>query len=345
MINKEYCMSSYLAFRYIEKNDCDFKEGLKHKLSPITSQDKIVYINGSDDIDAEIGLTLNNKSTKKLGLLLSGGMDSAILASYMRGQNAYTFRFLNGDFMREELNRAEYYANKYELNLKYVDINWSVVDKNLDKLMISKGAPVHSIEPQLLEAAILAKKDGVEELVIGDASDYNFGGMDKLLSRDWTIDQFINRYVFLDPKLVLANHEDIRYVFERYRQENDKIDYLKFMEDVCNTESYGSYDNAFSVAEMPYIDPYCNLRMLKPLDLKRIRNGESKYLIRELFSKKYPEIPIPNKVPMPRPVDYYFKDWNGPTRSEFKSNLDMRMFDGNQRWQLYCLERFLNLIF
>ena len=28
---------------------------------------------------------------------------------------------------------------------------------------------------------------------------------------------------------------------------------------------------------------------------------------------------------------------------EFKENLNMDIFTGNQRWQLYCLEKFLNL--
>ena len=101
--------------------------------------------------------------------------------------------------------------------------------------------------------------------------------------------------------------------------------------------------NVFEMLSMPYIDPYANLKMGEPLDLKRVRNGEPKYLIRELFSMKYPNIEVPNKVPMPRPVDFYFADWQGPTRPEFKKNLDMNKFTGNQKWQLYCLERFLNI--
>ena len=79
------------------------------------------------------------------------------------------------------------------------------------------------------------------------------------------------------------------------------------------------------------------------LDLNRVRNGEPKYLIRELMAKKYPEIPVPNKVPMPRPVDSYFKTWEAPTRHEFKKNLDMNKFTGNQKWQMYCLEKFLDM--
>jgi hypothetical protein len=61
-----------------------------------------------------------------------------------------------------------------------------------------------------------------------------------------------------------------------------------------------------------------------------------------LADMKYPDYPVPEKVPMPRPVDLYFKDWQGPTRPEFRENLDMAGFTGNQKWLLWCLERFLN---
>ena len=83
--------------------------------------------------------------------------------------------------------------------------------------------------------------------------------------------------------------------------------------------------------------------MADELDLHRVRNGEPKYLIRELMKKKYPEIPVPNKNPMPRPVDSYFKEWAGPRRPEFKKDLDMSKFTGNQKWQMYCLEKFLEM--
>lgn len=131
------------------------------------------------------------------------------------------------------------------------------------------------------------------------------------------------------------------YLFERYRKGND-IDFLSFMDDVFSIESSSSYLNAFGVADMPYYDPYAKLKMIDELDLCRIRNGESKYLIRGLFRKKYPEIPVPDKVPMPRPVDDYFKNWEGPTRPEFRKDIDIRKYSGNQKWQMWCLERFLN---
>ena len=45
-----------------------------------------------------------------------------------------------------------------------------------------------------------------------------------------------------------------------------------------------------------------------------------------------------------RPMDVWMKEWKGPERLEFLDNLDIGQFSGEQKWLLYCLERFLNLI-
>jgi len=334
-------MSSYLALRYIEDDSKDFFDNMHHCLLDMIPDDERLIVSSADDIDFEISRQLEAYKDKRKGLLLSGGMDSAILASYLTGSDAYTFRFLGGEFQKEELERAEYYARYYGLRLHYVDINFNTVEGNIDIVMASKQAPVHSIEPQLYQAATQAKQDGIELLIIGDGSDYVFGGMDKLLSRDWTFDEFVNRYIYIDPRKVLKESFNMNYLFEKYRV-NEKIDFLKFMEDIATEESYDSYANAFLAAKMPYFDPYARLKMSEPIDLSRVRKGESKYWIRELMKKKYPDIPVPNKNPMPRPVDAYFKNWKGPTRPEFIENLNMTEFTGNQKWQLWCLERFLN---
>lgn len=344
MIDKKYCMSSYMAFRYIEKEDMDFYPGMHHSnIVPIPDNQRTL-VHTSDEIDREIGTQMEQFADKKKGILLSGGMDSAIVASYLCGADAYTFRFLGGDYQKEELERAEYYAEYYGLNLHYVDISWDTVISHLEPVMKAKAAPVHSIEPQILQAALQAKADGIEIMFVGESSDLIFGGMDGLLSKDWTFDEFMNRYIFTNPEDVLVEPESMQYLFERYRMDGDKIDFLKFMDDVFSIESSSSYLNAFAVADMSYFDPYARLKMADELDLYRVRHGEPKYLIRELMHKKYPEIPVPNKVPMPRPVDFYFKDWEGPSRPEFKKGLDMRKFTGNQKWQMWCLERFLNLM-
>lgn len=342
MVDKRYCMSSYLAFRYIERDDVDFFEGMHHhNITPVTDEKRVLVSNASD-IDVEIRNQLEQFKNMRKGVMLSGGMDSAIVASYLSGSDAYTFRFLNGEFQQEELKRAEYYAKYYDLNLHYVDINWQTVEKYIDLVMESKCAPVHSIEPQIYKAALQAKADGIEIMFVGESSDLIFGGMDQLLGRDWTFDDFMHRYIFTDPKDVLVEPVSMQNVFERYRKGNG-IDYLKFMDDIFSIESSSSYLNAFKLANLPYYDPYAVLKMSEPLDLERVRNGEPKYLIRSLMAMRYPDIPVPNKVPMPRPVDYYFKDWKGPLRKEFRNDIDIDRLSGNQKWQLWCLERFLNI--
>ena len=343
MVDKKYCMSSYMAFRYIEDANKNFYEGGYHKNITPVPDDQRILVHTVEDIDREIAKQMEKFKDKKKGIMLSGGMDSAIVASYLRGADAYTFRFLGGEFQKEELARAEYYAKYYGLNLHYVDINWDTVIAHLEPVMKAKCAPVHSIEPQILQAALQAKADGIEMMFVGESSDLIFGGMDGLLAKDWTFDEFVERYTFTKPEEVLVEPESMNYLFERYRRE-DMIDFLTFMDDVYSIESPSSYFNAFAVAEMPYYDPYARLKMADELDLHRVRHGEPKYLIRELMSKKYPEIPVPNKTPMPRPVDKYFNNWGGPKRPEFKTDIDISKFTGNQKWQMYCLEQFLNMI-
>lgn len=341
MVDKKYCMSSYLAFRFIEKNGVDFFEGLRHKDTKPPQGDEFVYVYSADELDEKIKekFAALEKSGQKLGIMLSGGMDSACLASYMRGCDAYTMRFLGGKWQQEELSRAEYYAKLYDLKLHYVDISWEDVEKYLPVVVQHKNEPVHSIEPQIYKACLQAKNDGVEKIIFGECADSNFGGLDKLLSRDWGYEEFIDWFMFLDPRKVLRDPADVRYVFEPFKR-GDGIDYIGFMRKVYLAESAKSYENVSATIGVDFFYPYQGITT--ELDLRRIRSGDSKYLVRDLFRKKYPGYPVPEKNPMPRPVDQYFADWKGPERKEFLPDLDMGQFSGNQKWQMWCLEWFLN---
>ncbi len=345
MINKDFCLSSYIAYRYIYKEEYDFYDGMKHTLYRAIPLNERIKVKTSNDIDNQIKKQFDElyKKYNKIGILLSGGQDSAILASYLKpGSNAYTFCTNLSNVYDEELERSKKYCEKYQLNQVMVDISFDDYKEYSPIVMKTKCAPVHSIEPQIYKAAIMAKENGDELVIVGESSDLVFGGMDKLLAKDWGFDEFVKRYTFLDPKLVLANPIDVGDLFEQYRLPNNKIDFMKFMDDVFAIESSSSYLNAFNTANIDYYDPYAKLIMSEPLDLNRVRNGEAKYLIRELFAKKYPEIPVPEKKPMPRPVDAIFKDWSGPIRPEFRKDIPMNELSGNQKWQLWCAEEFLN---
>lgn len=347
MIDKDYCLSSYIAFRYIWKDGVDFAEGLQHENSRPTPLAERIPVASAKVIDLEIQRQIDALYEKfdNVGILLSGGMDSANLASYLKpGSHAYTFTAEGTSIFNADEQRASKYCAKWGLQHHFVGINFDDFKALTPIVMKSKCGPVHSIEPQIYKAAMQAKADGVDAMIIGDGADYVFGGMNKLLSKDWSYDDFIKRYISLDPELVLTHPVYVYEPFEKFKGENGTIDFLGFMDDLCTNESYSSYMNAFKSAGMPYVDPYEILIMSEPLDLERIRNGEPKYLIRDLYAMNYPELPIPDKIPMPRPVDMIFKDWEGPKRPEFRQDIPMDQLTGNQKWQLWCAELFLNMI-
>ena len=348
MVDKDFCLSSYMAFRYTYKEGVDFAEGMCHRnFEPIPDNMKIA-VRTAYDIDKKIQQDFDelNEKYKKIGILLSGGMDSAVLASYMKsGSNAYTFVSRQSEVFDADIMRSKEYSEKFGLNQVLIDITFDDYKEFTPIVMKQKCGPVHSIEPQIFKAAKQAQSDGVELMIIGDGAVYVFGGMDQLLSKDWKYDEFVQRYISLDPNLVLTHPVYVYEPFEKYRIGDGGVDFLGFMDDLCTNESYSSYMNAFKASGLPYFDPYENLIMAEPKDLQRIRNGESKYLIRELYKMKYPEREIPNKIPMPRPVDMIFKDWEGPKRSEFRKDIPMSRLSGNQKWQLWCAELFLNLVF
>lgn len=346
MTNKDFCLSSYIAFRYIWKDGMDFAEGFQHKnYLPVDDKNRIP-VKTSADIDREIQRQFDELYAKydHIGILLSGGMDSANLATYLKpGSHAYTFNSASGEF-DADVERAKTYCKKLQLQHHLIDITLSDYEQYTPIVMRHKFAPVHSIEPQIYKAAEIARQDGVQLMIVGESADLIFGGMDKLISPEWTFEGFVKRYTFLDPSLVLTNPVDQSELYERYRTGDNAIDFMRFMDDVFAVESSGSYLNAFGAAWMPYYDPYAKLVMSDPLDMQRVRNGEPKYLVRGLYAMKYPDLEIPFKIPMPRPVDAIFKNWAGPTRPEFRKDIPMDQLTGNQKWQLWCAEQFLNML-
>ena len=343
MTNKDFCLSSYIAFRYIWRADMEFADGLHHKLIQLIPDEERIPVASANDIDREIQKQFDSlyELFPNIGILLSGGMDSAILASYLHeGSHAYTFTANGTAVFDADQERAAQYCRKFGLKHHLVDISFDDYKTITPIVMKTKCAPVHSIEPQIYKAAQMAIADGVDLIIVGESSDLIFGGMDKLLAKDWRFDEFVKRYTFLEPELVLTNPVSQLALFEQYRQ-GEYIDFMRFMDEVFSVESSSSYLNAFDTANLPYYDPYARLIMRDELDLNRVRNGEPKYLIRNLYAMKYPENQIPDKIPMPRPVDFIFRDWEGPKRPEFRQDIPMQNLTGNQKWQLWCAEQFL----
>ena len=284
------------------------------------------------------------KGKKKIALALSGGIDSAILAKFVpKGTIAYTFKcVVPGTEVTNEVPRAAEYAKECGLEHRVVEIRWEDFEEYAPELMKHKGAPIHSIEVQIYKAAKQAKEDGCDIFIFGETADCIYGGHSDLLSRDYTFGEFVDRWTFVQPYKVLKNFV---YPLEPYKRyvKNGKVDTPRFLTFFETKASYNSYTNACELAGIEFCAPYAHSIMTDPLDLERVRNGENKYLVREVFKKLYMGWDIPDKVPMPRPVNEWFKNWIGPLRPEFWPNCHLPM-NGDQRWMIYALEQFLNIV-
>lgn len=121
-VDKEYCMSSYLCFRYVANKDIIFKEGICHKDHEQVSNDDKRACRTAEDIDRNIKGIFDSIDLSKAAIFLSGGMDSAILASYMpKGTKAYTARCV-AETAIDETERARQYCEIYGLEHIIVDV-------------------------------------------------------------------------------------------------------------------------------------------------------------------------------------------------------------------------------
>ena len=342
-VDRDFCMSSYLMFRYVFDPRKSFSaskkpviEDISFPRTPIKTSDELLSI-----LKAKVEAACYDG---KAALALSGGMDSAILAKFMpEGSTAYTFRcVIPGKQVADETPKAIPVAEACRLNHKIVDITWEDQSGAAEELMRHKGAPIHSIESQIFKAAKQAKADGFDKFILGENADIIYGGMDGLISKDWSTAEFIERYSYILPYKVLRRPMILTEPFNEFSVDG-KIDGHDFINKYFRQEALGTYTNACETADVKFIGPYSETNWIEPIDYSRIRSGQSKYVIREAFAKLYPNVEPHNKTPMPRPMNEWMADWKGPTRSEFIPHCTDSM-TGDQKWMVYCLERFLNLL-
>ena len=216
-----------------------------------------IPINNSFELESYLSKRIGKVSKDKTALALSGGIDSAILAKFMpRGSVAYTFKcVVPGVKVTDEVPAAARYAAECGLKHKVVEIYWEDFERYSDQLMIKKGAPIHSIEVQIYKASLQAKADGFDSVVFGEAADAVYGGLSNLLSKDWKIGDFIQRYSFLLPYYVLKNPEMPIEPIKKWETDGI-IDPHLFISNVFIQESVASYLNAAELAGIQMVLPY-----------------------------------------------------------------------------------------
>ena len=343
--NLRYCMSSFLMYRTVVDRTKSFSDNFPPFYRPFPADRRSIC--DSDALLAYLREAIAAKTKgKKCALALSGGIDSAILLTMMPEDTiTYTFKcIVPGKEVTDETPRAREYLAwaRPELLHRVVPVCWEDMESMIDPLMRHKGSPTHSIEVQIYKAARQAKEDGCDMMIFGETADCIYGGHSDLLSRDYTVGEFADRWSFVKPWHVL---KDPRLVMEPFRQfaEDGAVNVPAFLTDFESGPSLNFYENACALAGIELYAPYAHTRMGVPLDLERVRRGENKYIVREVFQKLYPDMQIPPKTPMPRPMNEWFADWPGPSRPEFWPHCTDHM-TGDQKWLVYVLERFLNMI-
>lgn len=342
-VDKTYCSSSFLMYRrIIDKEKCFNMSLPVHRVNIDFKREIVCESNQLLTVLRE--KVKNATKNGKVALALSGGIDSAILAKLMPGgATAYTFKcIVPGVKVIDETKKASEYARECGLNHKIIEINWDDMIAFSPVLMEHKGAPIHSIEVQIFKAAIQAIQDGNHGIIFGESADCLFGGLSDLLSKDWLFGDFVERYMFVNPVKVLKRFCFDLTPFNRHCKDG-RIDPHDFISNEFFPESIASYINASETAGIQAFLPYSECKMGSSIDYARIRSGENKYLVREVFKKLYPGWEIPKKTPMPRPMDEWLKNWQGPTREEFWPHCTDNM-TGDQKYYVWILEKFLNYI-
>ena len=312
---------------------------------PTASADDQIAVETSSEIRSTLESLVNEafRGTDDVGIFLSGGIDSAILAGLLpAGTKAFSIRFV-ADGAIDETISARHYAEAKGLDIHVVDVTWQDYIDAAPRLMEYKKSPLHAVEVGLFKAAEVAAEMGIRTIMLGNGADSTFGGMDKLLSRDWEFDAFVKRYTFVDPALVAIDPVSMVPEYEKYRTDGG-IDFVSFLKKTHGIGIIQAFDNAIAAAGCRSVEPFEALRLDGDLDLDRIRAGEPKYLLQAIFEDLYPDIETPEKIPFARPMDQWLGEWEGPRRPEFRTDLDIEAFTGDQRWLLWCLERFLDMI-
>ncbi|MBO5469685.1 MAG: asparagine synthase [Lachnospiraceae bacterium] len=303
-------------------------------------------ISNDEELEAHLKKVVQEKTKDgKCALALSGGIDSAILARYMpKGSMAYTFKCTAGNIPTvDETQKAARYARECGLRHKIIEITWKDMEEYAPILMQEKNAPIHSIEVQIYMAGIQAKKDGYKKIIYGETADVNYGGLSNILSREWTVGEFIERYAYLKPWCALVEPEVDFSGIAQYIMKNGNVDVHNYLSKFDIIESINSYINACETAGIEFVAPFADTYLSVPLDIERVRRGENKYFIRNIFNRLYMDFSIPDKLPMPRATDIWLKDWQGPIRREFIPNCAKNM-TGDQKWMLWALEKYMNMV-
>lgn len=272
-------------------------------------------------------------------LMLSGGMDSAIMVPFMPKKSvAYTFT--HPQITKDEVSIARDYTEQFGLVHKVIQLDVDQYFDVMPLLMKNKRMPLSPAEPIFHILSLEAAADGHSHIVTGAGSDLKQGGFPSLRKRRtrWSFERKLNR-AYLCPQAILKKGTGIQHVLKEYSKPSFAkvmIDAQRFLTEV-GTEAH-AFDNAISSAGIGHIAPLTTV--LCPFDAQRNAQMPKAY-IQEFFKDIYGTLP-PKKLGLQKPS--FALEGYRPERDEFRQDFNYEGLDYNRRYLVYSLERFMNEI-
>jgi len=273
----------------------------------------------------------------KPALLLSGGMDSAIMVPHLpKGAVAYT-TYHEGD-ERFEVDLAKNYCDRFQIEHRVIEIQAKDYLNTIDKLMTNKKMPLSPAEPIFYLAAKKASEDGYYDVITGGAADARLGGF-RNLRKNRSLNSFeqkLNKN-YLNPRKILKQGLSIKYLLDEYRLDkknffgNYTVDTDKFLREV-GLERF-AYDNAISSGGCRHIAPLADFIF----NFDKAKNHKKpKYVIEEIFQSIYGQRP-PKKLGIHKPISL-LSDYK-PESYIFRK-LNWTKLKYPQKFLVYSLDRF-----
>ncbi len=335
--------SEYLSFR-------SFYTGY-----PVHSN-RLKEINDVDEAKAFLADRLGN--LKNSAILLSGGMDSAILLPFMpKDTIAYTiYHEQLGD--DNEISIARKYCEKFGIKHKVISVDPKDYFSCMDALMTQKKMPLSPAEPIFYLASKVGVSDGFTQVVTGAGADARLGGFNKDRQK-YTVKSYqkrlaktyvkpskaLNHFANIDSVLidyVKAAHtkqSKIKNLLAKLIPSNNKtknIDTKRFLSDI-SYERF-AYDNAIGLAGAEHISPLKEIQY----NIDEDRNKKQpKYFIQDIYKDIYGYLP-PKKKGLQKP-SFLLKEYSPENFDLFKQDLDINKLTYDKKFLIYCLERFEKL--
>ena len=279
-------------------------------------------------------------SAKNPAIMLSGGMDSAVLVPFMpKGATAYTI--YHEQLSKNEIELAASYAAKFGLKHVIIPINEQNYFKHIDSLIINKRMPLSPAEPIFHIAAKKAYEDGYGSIVTGAGADAKWGGFPRLRKNVNCISyKKLLQKAYLNPDDILKKAIDVSPVFSNFLFINKRgvevVSSRAFLRDV-SVERF-AYNNAIESAGCWHIAPFTSAVIRFNHKKNRV---DPKYLIKDLYHQIYGKLPQ-KKFVLQKPT-YLLKDYR-PIHKFFNPSYAYESLHYNKKVLVYFAERYLNLI-